>query len=198
MDKLSSPNVKIPDKLRLGLLYALRYEKNGNIPNIKKQMVNGGVSPDMVQLVDVILRYKSNSAVSSGSNLAGNQNVFSKMTKSILTSVQGVANVYSQHVPTLMDVIQSAIRGKLKESAFPLVPSARAMPRGNTSNSQGNQSQNALRPTEIIVFMVGGVTYEEATKLNEFNENNPSGVKVVLAGSTIHNSTSFLEELKEL
>lgn len=53
-------------------------------------------------------------------------------------------------------------------------------------------------PDEIIVFMAGGVTYEEATKVAEFNKTNPGKVRVILGGSTIHNSTSFLEELKIL
>lgn len=191
----------------MGLLYALRYETSGNIANIKNQMIKGGVSKDMVDLVDVILRYggvnargnnRNGGGNGSSSNLLGNHgNVLSKMTKSILTSVQGVANVYSQHIPVLMDVIQSVIRGKLKESAFPFVKRPNVS-MNHSSSSSGSSSQNNSRPMEIIIFMVGGVTYEEATKINEFNENNPTGVKVVLAGSTIHNSTSFLEELKEL
>lgn len=200
-EKLASPSVKIPDKLRLGLLYALRYENSGNLENVKRQMINGGVTSRMVELVDVILRYGGTNA--RGGDMLGNNNVFSKMSKSIsdkiLTSVQGVANVYSQHNPVLMEVIQNVIRGKLKESSFPFVQRT-GMPSKSTStsNSVGSQGHNSSRPTEIVIFMVGGVTYEEATKINEFNENNPTGIKVVLAGSTIHNSTSFLEELKEL
>jgi len=92
-----------------------------------------------------------------------------------------------------MDVIQSVIRGKLKESAFPFVKHTGTA----LAPSSGNLNQSNSKPMEIIIFMVGGVTYEEATKINEFSENNPNGVKVVLPGSTIHNSTSFLEELKE-
>jgi len=203
MEKLASPSVKIPDKLRLGLLYALRYEKSGNLDSVKRQMINGGVTTRMVELMDIILRYGgTNARGGSSGDMLGNNNVFSKMSKisdKILTSVQGVANVYSQHNPVLMEVIQNVIRGKLKESSFPFVQRS-GMPSKTTSSSGsgGVQGQNSSRPTEIIVFMVGGVTYEEATKINEFNENNPTGIKVVLAGSTIHNSTSFLEELKEL
>lgn len=47
---------------------------------------------------------------------------------------------------------------------------------------------------QVIVFMVGGVTYEEACKVAELNASLPSG-NVVLGGSFVHNSTSFLEEL---
>ena len=54
-------------------------------------------------------------------------------------------------------------------------------------------------PTEIIVFMVGGVTYEEeAAKVSEFNKNHNGRMRVILGGSTIRNSTSFLEELRTL
>ena len=44
--------------------------------------------------------------------------------------------------------------------------------------------------------MVGGVTYEEATKIAEWNVTMKGRIKVILAGSTVHNSTSFLDELK--
>lgn len=47
---------------------------------------------------------------------------------------------------------------------------------------------------QVIVFMVGGVTYEEACKVAELNASLSSG-NVLLGGSFIHNSTSFLEEL---
>ena len=56
--------------------------------------------------------------------------------------------------------------------------------------------ENLPLPQEVLIFMVGGVTYEEATKVNEFNRANAGRVRVVLGGSTVHNSTSFLEELK--
>lgn len=42
--------------------------------------------------------------------------------------------------------------------------------------------------------MVGGVTYEESLAVHQLNCVYPN-VRVVLGGSTIHNSTSFLEEV---
>lgn len=44
------------------------------------------------------------------------------------------------------------------------------------------------------MFMLGGATYEEASKIAELNASLPFG-NVILGGSFIHNSTSFLEEL---
>ena len=50
--------------------------------------------------------------------------------------------------------------------------------------------------TEIIVFMAGGVTYEE--EVSEFNKNHNDRMRVILGGSTIQNSTSFFEEFRTL
>ncbi len=41
---------------------------------------------------------------------------------------------------------------------------------------------------------MGGITFEESTKIAEFNASLSSG-QVLLGGSCIHNSTSFLAEL---
>ena len=44
-----------------------------------------------------------------------------------------------------------------------------------------------FRPQDIIVFMVGGTTYQEALAVYELNKANP-GVRIILGGSTVHNS----------
>jgi len=186
MEKLGSPSVKIPDKLRLGLLYALRYEVSGNINMVQQAMKKGGVPPDMVNLVSVMLRYSGSK--SRGPGLYGDRNTLSNLTKSFMTSVQGVQNVYAQHIPLLMDTIQSVTKGKLRRDTHPFVP-------GSVKTVPG-VSPETLIPDEIIVFMVGGVTYEEGTKISEFNEANRGKIHVILGGSTVHNSTSFLEELR--
>jgi vacuolar protein sorting-associated protein 45 len=188
MEKLGSSTIKIPDKLRLGLLYALRYENSGNLHMVQAAMKKGGVPPDMVNLVQVMLRYGG--LKSRGPGLYGeqNNNLMTKMTKSFITSVQGVSNVYSQHVPLLMDTIQSVVKGKLRRDTHPFVEGSFAPTR--------QQPMETVIPQEIIIFMVGGVTYEEGTKVAEFNQANQGRMQVILGGSTVHNSTSFLEELK--
>ena len=52
------------------------------------------------------------------------------------------------------------------------------------------------KPQDIIIFMVGGVTYEEAKMVAQVNASSP-GVRVVLASTIIHNSTTFLEEVDD-
>ena len=55
------------------------------------------------------------------------------------------------------------------------------------------------RPQDIIVFMLGGTTYEEARAVALLNQRlageagGPGGTRILLGGSTIHNSKSFLD-----
>ncbi len=59
-------------------------------------------------------------------------------------------------------------------------------------------------PKHLIVFFAGGTTYEEALVVSEFNAagpdgksySNPSKTKIVLGGTHVHNSGSFLNELR--
>lgn len=43
------------------------------------------------------------------------------------------------------------------------------------------------RPQDVIVFIIGGCTYEEALAVYQVNRTTP-GVRVVLGGTTVHNS----------
>ena len=45
------------------------------------------------------------------------------------------------------------------------------------------------------VYIAGGATYEEATKVAELNAGG--GIQVVLGGSYVHNSGTFLEDLDD-
>ena len=40
----------------------------------------------------------------------------------------------------------------------------------------------------MIVFIVGGVTYEEALAVHMLNRSAPGGVRVVLGGTNVHNT----------
>ena len=52
------------------------------------------------------------------------------------------------------------------------------------------------KPQDVIVFIVGGATYEEARSVAQINASSP-GVRVVLGGTSVHNSTTFLEEVED-
>lgn len=49
--------IKAPDKLRLAMLYALRYEDTGNIRAVKGRLLDSGITPEKVDLMDALLQY---------------------------------------------------------------------------------------------------------------------------------------------
>lgn len=88
--------------------------------------------------------------------------------------LKGVENVYTQHTPQLEQTLSNLVKGRLKEQTHPFIE-------GSTRD----------KPQDIIVFMVGGTTYEEAKLVAQINASTP-GVRIVLGGTTILNSSAFL------
>lgn len=69
-------------------------------------------------------------------------------------NLNGVENVYTQHEPLMSYPVESFLKTRqLKDSTYPNLMS-------QTAGSRTN---------ELIVFVVGGVTFEEATKIAKFN-----------------------------
>ncbi|XP_048086392.1 LOW QUALITY PROTEIN: vacuolar protein sorting-associated protein 45 [Alosa alosa] len=101
------------------------------------------------------------------------------ITKQFFKGLKGVENVYTQHQPLLHDTLDQLIKGRLKDSQFPYL----------------GPSSLRDRPQDIIVFVIGGATYEEALTVYNLNRTMP-GVRIVLGGTTIHNTTSFMEEVR--
>ncbi len=52
------------------------------------------------------------------------------------------------------------------------------------------------RPQDIVIFIVGGATYEEGLTVLNFNKSS-SGVRVVLGGTTVHSSDTYMEEINQ-
>jgi len=177
-EKVRSPATSAVDAVRLVLLYAIRYEtfKGNKITTMKRLLREKGVSDIDVQLIHDIIDYAG--ASKRGSDLFGDSTLLSKSIKMATRAVKGVSNVYAQHKPLLHSVLEQLSKGKLKDTVYPFA-------------GAGNAKE---RPKDVIVFIMGGTTFEEAAIVHEFNQNS-NGMQVVLGGSTVHNSRTFLAEL---
>ena len=110
------------------------------------------------------------------------------MGRSALKGLKGIENVYMQHTPHLSRTLETLFKGKLREASYPFIE--------GTGINAGLQ-----RPQDVIIFIVGGATFEEARTvalLNEVSSNNssiasstgaPAGVRLLLGGTCIHNSS---------
>jgi vacuolar protein sorting-associated protein 45 len=175
-------------KVRLVALYALRHGKHptSSLGMLKDLlMAAGNVPPRQAELVDKLLAYHSSlrSSQSQGgiSEIFETAGIFSGAS-SRFKGLKGVENVYTQHSPLLEATLQNLIKGRLREQQYPFVEGG-----GSTKD----------KPQDIIVFIVGGATYEEAKMVAALNAAT-LGVRIVLGGTTVHNAATFLEEVDDV
>jgi len=188
---LPQPHIQPSNKLRLVALYALRYHKNPQnaLPILLDLLTTvADVPPSRLGLIPALLAYASSlqslpggtSLIPTGGSEDGPGNLINRFQKTLLKDLKGVENVYTQHVPVLSHTLTSLIKGRLNTNAYPFLEPERG---------------TKEKPQEIIVFMIGGTTYEEAKTVATINASVP-GVRVVLGGTQVHNSESFLESVE--
>jgi vacuolar protein sorting-associated protein 45 len=176
---ISNEKIRNTDIAKLVMLYALRYQNhtNNDIVGLIELLKKRGVAERLVKNVVNILEYAGSHARQS--DFLNVENAL-QSTKRFFKGLSGVDNVYTQHKPLIHETLEELVKGRLKDSLYPYV---------------GNHFMNG-RPQDIIIFMVGGATYEESLTVHSFNKSNPS-FNIILGGTNIHNSTSFLTEVEQ-
>ncbi|KAN0103028.1 Sec1-like protein [Hyaloscypha variabilis] len=184
---IQSPAVTPDSKLRLVALYSLRYDKHPSnaLPLLVDLLSAAGNVPQRrIDLVAKLLIYHSSlqhsQAAGGISDMFESAGIFSG-ARDRFKGLKGVENVYTQHSPRLELTLQNLIKGRLREQQYPFVEGG-----GSTRD----------RPQDIILFIVGGVTFEEAKTVGQINASSP-GIRIVIGGTTVHNSTTFLEEMED-
>lgn len=184
---IQSPHIAADNKLRLVALYALRYERHpSNALPVLQDLLSAAAElpPWRVDVISKLLQYHHSlqpaPAAGGFSDLFESSSIFSG-ARDRFKGLKGVENVYTQHSARLEVTLQNLIKARLKEQQYPFIEGG-----GVTRD----------RPQDIIVFMVGGATYEEAKMVAQINASSP-GTRVVLGGTTIHNSGTFMAELDD-
>lgn len=178
------PSLSDDTKVRLVALYALRYELHANnqTARLKSILRDQGVAPYKTALIEYLL-------ATSGTRyrLDEEQSIFEKAASNLSTGFKTVHsdNLYMQHIPRLESVLSKAARGKLNDRHYPVLN-----PYGDEYHQLAGE-----KAQDIIVFIIGGATYEEARVVSALNEVNK--VRIILGGTTIHNTQSYMNEIEE-
>ena len=185
---IQSRTITADHKIRLVALYSLRHERHpSNALPLLLDLLRAAadVPQGRIGLIPKLLRYHHSlqTVPTPGglSDLFESSSIFSG-ARDRFKGLKGVENVYTQHSPRLELTLQNLIKGKLREQQFPFVDGA---------------PTTRDKPQDVLVFMVGGATYEEAKMVAQVNASSP-GVRVVLGGTSILNSTTFLEEVQDV
>nr|XP_023917106.1 vacuolar protein sorting-associated protein 45 homolog [Quercus suber] len=176
---LNNESVSDIDRLRLVILYTLRYEKESPVQLMqlfnKLASRSAKYKPGLVQFVLKQARVEKRTG-----DLFGNRDLLN-IARNMARGLKGVENVYTQHQPLLFQTMESISKGRLRDVDYPYV---------------GNHFQQG-RPQEVVIFIVGGTTYEESRFVALQNASN-SGIRFILGGSVVLNSKStFLKDLEE-
>jgi len=178
---LSQTNVT-NDKLKLVILYKLRYENEttSRLPEMLDLLRKSNVTDQKINLITSMIKF-CGSTVRRG-DLFG-QKIGTSFRRAIERGLMGVDNVFAQHKPLLEQILDSLLIGKLSDVDYPFISVV--------------QTKDVVKPKEVIVFMVGGTTYEELLTVRAINANGKlyPNQKVILGGTCIHNSNTFLDEI---
>ncbi|EDV26408.1 uncharacterized protein TRIADDRAFT_22566 [Trichoplax adhaerens] len=161
--------------LRIILLYALRYEHHsGNQLHRFLDVLSRRDFPDQYKkAIQAVLQYGGKK--SRGSDIFGGNTPLS-ITKKFFKGLKGVENIYTQHTPLVQDVLDSLVKGKLSDGQYPY--------------ATGSPVRDRVQ--DVIIFIAGGATYEEAYSVQNFCSIN-QGVRVLLGGTYVHNFKRFVK-----
>ena len=171
------------DKLRVVVLYALRYASHeaSRLAAFKDTLAHYALDArdkERLVTVDKMLEYyysnyasvqtvnpSNNPLLSSSSSTARratelfeNSKLLS-MFKAVASELKGVENIYTQHKPLLVSCMSKLMSGDLRLQDFPFV----------------DRDAAKVRYKNIIVYMVGGTTYEEHAALEALMRVGPIG-----------------------
>lgn len=175
---LNDESVSDIDRLRLVMLYALRYEKESPVQLMQLFNKLASRSPKYKPGLVQFLLKQAGTDKRTG-DLYGNRDLLN-IARNMARGLKGVENVYTQHQPLVFQIMESITKGRLRDVDYPFV---------------GNHFQQA-RPQEVVIFIIGGTTFEESRSVALQNATN-SGIRFILGGSTVLNSKRFLQDLEE-
>ena len=174
-EMIQKESTTVEDATRLAMLFTLRFETSHSssvrsvIGLVRKK---GGER--QARLVQNLQRHAGQNARKG--DLFGDQMTSNNITGKLFKGLKGVENVYTQHTPLLKRILDDCLKNKLKPTSFPTI--------GN-----GGGKVNT-----IVAFIIGGFTYEEAFAVHQLNTT--LGSQIVLGGTSILNSQSFMEQIE--
>merc|ERR1712244_9844 len=191
---IKDPSVDDYDKLRLAILYALRYQNKGKEKSselrtlLRNNVENEALSKENANTLDIMLRFfgcKQREMNLFEEEKSNNINIIGKLG-SIVKAINGmdeVQNIYTQHNPLLYHIIENAVKCKLPYNQFP--------------SFHGAHKQQLRQPKHIIIYYIGGATFEEAETVARLNERFGDKTQIVLGTGKMHNSHSFIKDIQK-
>lgn len=154
----------IHDVLRIVMLYALHYESNsGNIvAQLKDELARRNCSRDRIDMIDRLLENAGQKQRMHQLFKTSTGHILKAATRMVGQFGKEVQNVLTQHTPLMKKLVDRVYNGTLSVEQY------------EVQEVHGSPVSSAeapfLRPRDILLVYVGGVTYSELMLLSKFNE----------------------------
>jgi vacuolar protein sorting-associated protein 45 len=180
---IPSTTVRPIDALRLVSLYVVcRSEKSSsNINDLVKLLKSRkDLKPEEIEFIKHLREFTSSRA----HNPLLDETV-QQVTRMIVQNVKGVDNVLTQYKPNVNRIIDDLRKARLKEAEFAF----------------SGERYKEEPPRRIILFFVGGTTYDEALIADQYNRLCPDlpelATQIIVGGTSVHNFSSFIDEVNQ-
>ena len=102
-------------------------------------------------------------------------NMFEKVSTNLLSKFKDDdRNIYERYVPKIVETVNSMLKGKLKKTDY------------GTFNSTKFEDSKRATKRKVLVFIIGGVTYQEDRELQASAKNN--NFEVIVGSNLVINS----------
>lgn len=214
MEILESNKTNTINKIKLILLYSIRFHNNPQELSLFISKLNNPTYTNPLPTLaqnELMKRFKTlfSSAISSTHHKSENQpvlkNIFAKKNIQSLfnrdSNNSGNDNIYLQYTPRLNDILndlinpnpESSHKSSSQQFLSTLVPDTVRRQYGNlVGNGGGGDVQ------DIIIYIKGGVTYEEARVIQEIGQVNKKVHLIIGGDDKILNSNTWISSLYEL
>ena len=170
------------DVLKFVLIYILRHEtkKDVKIEEIKKMLFSRGIKTSEIKIIDSMLKHCGSKTKKN--DLFSSFMLYDKFTSMFDNSDEKI-NLLTQNKPLVCDIIEQISKNKLNESKYPI----------HKLNPQNIAKLNSQTYSKVIIFMIGGCTYEEVVKLQMMQSKLP--FEIVIGGTSVLNAKQFMNNI---
>lgn len=202
---LKDPELDKYYKLKIAAIYMIRHDEINENKNIEKITEVIEILKDYIPIEDINYLHKfraffseriHSTAIDSGNQRHEKDDLFTELAKKFNTRMDlhrnyanTSENVYMQHIPKVSRLLTDLSKGNLSEAQYKFLKGSKHI------NARKNEFTPP--PQDIIIFIVGGVTFEESRFIYQFNQAMKNDrMRVILGGTSILSTKDFLYSLK--
>jgi vacuolar protein sorting-associated protein 45 len=171
------------DKYRIVVIYILKYKNHTNTQFgkfVKKLSLKATDNEEYVELCSKFGIFINHVDSTKTKKQLAPTKIFKNVMKIIETTIEDINNVYTQYKPVIYGVLDDLLSDRLDQTEYPII---------RTNHNR------KIKYNNIIIFYTGGVTFGEVEMLHSLIQLRKDDTKLLIGGSNIHNSQTFLKTL---